>query len=214
MLSKKSLYILSICSVLTTIFIFTILKYTCIFRSHSCASTKISLKDTVLAQFDIDVAFKEYAKIFDTSLNNKEDFVFMTKAYYYIFKIPKKVLEKYYRDVFHEFSKESSTVISSQESEDSILQILNKFQEKLDFLFSIRHTKETYVNAVTTIMEGLVLYKKLDVGLVNFFLRFIRNFDTSLNSLLEDDLKNKLTERKLKEGVLMLSYIEKALIGI
>ncbi|KAF5140793.1 hypothetical protein AAJ76_4600029596 [Vairimorpha ceranae] len=102
MSSKKGFYILSMCSVLLTVFIFILLRYTSILGSYFNAFHKISLKDTVLGKFDTDIAFNEYSKATQTPKFTKEEFVFMAKSYYCISKIPKKVLVNYFLNVYSE----------------------------------------------------------------------------------------------------------------
>ncbi|KAF5139788.1 hypothetical protein G9O61_00g020710 [Vairimorpha ceranae] len=186
MLSRKCCYILLICLVSTTFFICIFCKYTSIFGSHSDSSTKISLKDTVLDKFDTDIAFEAYKKIHKEIKFTKEEFVFMAKAYYCIFKIPKNVLEKYLFDAFTLY----------------------------DFFF-IPYTEKVYPSAVELIMDNfLEVEKSSKPELFKIVQKTIDSLDTILNSLLEDDLKIKLTERKLERGTLMLSYIEIAFFNI
>ena len=71
-----------------------------------------------------------------------------------------------------------------------------------------------YVHNVEEIMEQFNVFEMLDEPKVNLLQKTIGTLNTSFNSLLEDDLKSKLTEKKLKRGSLMLSYIEKVLIEI
>ncbi|KAF5140794.1 hypothetical protein G9O61_00g010310 [Vairimorpha ceranae] len=63
-------------------------------------------------------------------------------------------------------------------------------------------------------MEQFNVLEMLDEPKVELLQKTIGTLNTSFNSLLEDDLKSKLTEKKLKRGSLMLSYIEKVLIEI
>ena len=71
-----------------------------------------------------------------------------------------------------------------------------------------------YVHNVEEIMEQFNVFEMLDEPKVELLQKTIGTLNTSFNSLLEDDLKSKLTEKKLKRGSLMLSYIEKVLIEI
>ena len=71
-----------------------------------------------------------------------------------------------------------------------------------------------YVHNVEEIMEQFNVFEMLNEPKVELLQKTIGTLNTSFNSLLEDDLKSKLTEKKLKRGSLMLSYIEKVLIEI
>ena len=212
MLSRKCCYILLICLVSTTFFICIFCKYTSIFGSHSNSSTKISLKDTVLDKFDTDIAFEAYKKIHKEIKFTKEEFVFMAKAYYCIFKIPKNVLEKYLFDAFTVFF--GRIIFFPKYFKDLMCDMVTGGQKLYDFFF-IPYTEKVYPSAVELIMDNfLEVEKSSKPELFKIVQKTIDSLDTILNSLLEDDLKIKLTERKLERGTLMLSYIEIAFFNI
>lgn len=87
-------------------------------------------------------------------------------------------------------------------------------QKLYDFFF-IPYTEKVYPSAVELIMDNfLEVEKSSKPELFKIVQKTIDSLDTILNSLLEDDLKIKLTERKLERGTLMLSYIEIAFFNI
>ncbi|KAF5140802.1 hypothetical protein AAJ76_4600026961 [Vairimorpha ceranae] len=214
MSSKRRIYILSMCSVLLTVFIFILLRYTSILGSYFNAFHKISLKDTVLGKFDTDIAFNEYSKAIQTPEFTKEEFVFMAKSYYCISKIPRKVLVNYFLNVYNEFLLNSS-IVKSPEKVKFLMPILTEtWQVAFNFIFS-NFIAKIYANFVTNIMNKFNTPRNSnDLLMIKLLQKYIGTLDTSFNSLLEDDLKSKLTERKLKKESLMLSYIEETLIEI
>ena len=202
------------CSVLLTVFIFILLRYTSILGSYFNAFHKISLKDTVLGKFDTDIAFNEYSKATQTPKFTKEEFVFMAKSYYCISKIPKKVLVNYFLNVYSEPFFKISIFGSPEKAKFCFSLTLKMLYVNWDNIFFNCCAKVMYVHNVEEIMEQFNVFEMLDEPKVNLLQKTIGTLNTSFNSLLEDDLKSKLTEKKLKRGSLMLSYIEKVLIEI
>jgi len=210
--SKKSWYILSIGLLSTIVLIFILLRYTNIFGPYFNTFKKISLKDTVLDKFDTDIAFKVYSERFFTPLNEKEDFVFIAKVMYCVSRIPRDVLEKYYFDVFTERFKSKAKKISPEELKKDVNEYVYHVQDALRPVFSTHYTDETFFDSVVYIMISTYLPKNLNVELVRIVQKFIGHLDTSLNTLLEDDLKSKLIEKKSEKNLPMLSCLDKYLI--
>ncbi|EEQ81908.1 hypothetical protein NCER_101478 [Vairimorpha ceranae BRL01] len=208
MLSKKRFIILSICLVSITILVFVFLKYSSTSKPHSNPLIKISLKDTVLDKFDTDIAFEAYEKIHEKINFTKEEFVFMAKAYYCIYKIPRNILEKYFIDCFNEYASKSYKGFSREEKKEFMIKSIDKMLYLLDEIFTYSHKEEFFANAVELLMCKFKILKPGDVPKVKILQKKIGILNSSFNSILEQDLKSELTEKKHKRGILMLSYIE------
>ena len=206
--SKKSWYILSIGLLSTIVLIFILLRYTNIFGPYFNTFKKISLKDTVLDKFDTDIAFEAYEKIHEKINFTKEEFVFMAKAYYCIYKIPRNILEKYFIDCFNEYASKSYKGFSLEEKKEFMIKSIDKMLYLLDEIFTYSHKEEFFANAVELLMCKFKILKPGDVPKVKILQKKIGILNSSFNSILEQDLKSELTEKKHKRGILMLSYIE------
>lgn len=184
--------------------------------SSSAISTKISLEDNILGQFNIDAIHERCSVVLKEYLKSKENFVLMAKTYFLLHKIPRKVLEKFYIDVVTDYYKRVRKFpFPDSEFREVAREAFDKKKSMLKFLFSTDHfAKDTYNDAAATIIGGIKLDKELDEKLIKVVQRFIGDLDASLSNFLEEDLKIKLTERKLEYNSLKLSYIEKALAEI